>query len=153
MVIRHVVEEDLNKILELNNSEAKWVGLIEKNFLQNFLNIRHFYIEENSKMRGFLMAMKPMDDYWSKNFLWFRDRYNDFVYIDRIIVNPVYRRKGIGSKLYQHLVVVGNSPLVCEVAIKPFNEESILFHEKLGFKSVGEFSANGKKLNRMYKLD
>jgi len=33
------------------------------------------------------------------------------------------------------------------------NRRSIGFHERFGFQGMGEFSADGEKVCRMYKLD
>ena len=54
---------------------------------------------------------------------------------------------GLGTFLYKKIVDLNkndNIKICAEVNIKPFNEESVNFHEKMGFKGVfeKEFSAN-----------
>lgn len=153
MLIRRPTEKDLCFLTRCNNSEAKWVGVEEPSFFENYMNLPYFMVaEEDGKQAGFLLAMGPEVDYDSKNFLWFRERMKDFAYVDRVIINPEFRRKGIASALYKELFArTPNIPTVCEVAIKPDeNSESIPFHEGFSFLGIGEFSANGKKLCTMY---
>jgi len=155
MMIRAAGKKDLSAIIRLNNCEAGWVGVKGNAFFETCLNIPFFYvIEEQGKISGFLMAMSQSCDYGSKNFLWFKDRYKRFYYVDRVIIDHKERGKGLGTALYHELLKNRNSvPVVAEVSIDPLNATSIRFHEKLGFKEVGIFSADGKKICRMYKLD
>lgn len=151
--IRHVKESDLDIVLELSNNESKWVGLEEKEFFEEYIDLPNFLIVENldKQLAGFIMGIESSFEYTkSKNFLWFKERYNDFVYIDRVVIDPKFRINGIASNLYDYLHKKNKKSLTCEVAISPRNEESIIFHEKLGFKKVGEFSSIPPKMCEMY---
>ncbi|HEY7628297.1 MAG TPA: GNAT family N-acetyltransferase, partial [Ilumatobacteraceae bacterium] len=77
---------------------------------------------------------------------WFSRNYDDFVYLDRIAVDPAYRRLGIGRAFYSHVVdrFTGVYPhLLCEVNIRPRNEPSLLFHHSIGFREVGQQDTDG----------
>ena len=154
MNIRRAQDKDLPKILELNNIESKWVGKKEISFFQRYMNIPFFsVIEDTSKVVGFLMAMDHDTDYDSINFLWFKNKFKKYYYIDRVIVDESMRGKGVASLLYKEVInKKGNMPLVAEVAIEPPNEGSVKFHDKVGFKEVGTLTSDGKKV-RMYYLD
>lgn len=156
MQIRTVQPGDLARILEINNSESKWVGQEELSFFQQYIGIAAFNVaHNNSDILGFLMAMDEKTKYdESKNFLWFCDRIPRFLYVDRVVVDSTMRNQGIGGALYQELIAKRHGwPIVCEVAIDPPNPGSVRFHERFGFRGMGEFSADGKKMCRMYKLD
>lgn len=153
MRIRRSTREDLCFLTRCNNSEAKWVGAKEPVWFEKYMDLPHFMVAEvDGKQAGFLMAMGPEVDYDSGNFLWFRERLQDFTYVDRVIVNPEFRRRGIATGLYRELFArTPHIPTVCEVAIKPDeNSESIPFHEGLGFSARALFSADCKKVCRMY---
>jgi predicted GNAT superfamily acetyltransferase len=152
LTIRRPSDKDLCFLTRCNNSEAKWVGVEEPSFFEKYMDLPNFNVAEmNGEPAGFLMAMGPKVDYDSKNFLWFRDRIPNFVYIDRVIIDEKFRRKGIATAMYEDLFHKNlNVPMVCEVAISPSNSDSIPFHEGLGFGSIGKFSANGIKLCTMY---
>lgn len=99
-------------------------------------------IPEHSNLAGFLVAMSPEVDYWSDNFKWFVDRGDDFVYIDRIAVSPWFRKRGIAARLYADVErwarAHGAARLTCEVNVRPRNEPSLAFHERMGFSSLEE---------------
>jgi predicted GNAT superfamily acetyltransferase len=154
MNIRRAQDKDLPRILELNNIESKWVGEKEISFFQKYLNIPFFsIIEDTDKVVGFLMAMDHDTDYDSINFLWFKNKFKKYYYIDRVIVDESMRGKGVASLLYKEVInKKGNMPLVAEVAIEPPNEGSVKFHDKVGFKEVGTLTSECKKV-RMYYLD
>ncbi len=94
-----------------------------------------------------LIAFDQGADYDSPNFLWFRDRFERFVYIDRIVVAPHARGRGLARNLYQHLFdrarQAGHDRIACEVNSTPPNPGSDAFHEALGFIEVGAGSIGG----------
>jgi predicted GNAT superfamily acetyltransferase len=88
--------------------------------------------------------------YDSPNFLWFRERFPRFVYIDRVAVNASRRGAGLARQLYEAAFAAaraaGHTVIVCEVNYDPPNPASDAFHEKLGFEEVGRvhLAARGK---------
>lgn len=92
---------------------------------------------------GFLNAMSPDVEYESGNFLWFRERYlEDFLYIDRVAVDAAHQRRGIGQHLYRNVeryaLEQGFARLACEVNVRPRNEPSLAFHQRMGFRTLEE---------------
>ncbi len=89
---------------------------------------------------GFLICLRPDTAYASPNFRWLNERFDDFLYIDRVAVAPLYHRKGVASALYTDAAAQappGLRMLACEVNLRPRNSESIRFHERQGFEPVG----------------
>ena len=86
-----------------------------------------------------LMCMDA--DYDSPNFLWFRQRYERFVYVDRVVTAGAARGRGLAGRLYRELVErargAGHERIVCEVNADPPNPGSEAFHRKFGFRPVG----------------
>jgi predicted GNAT superfamily acetyltransferase len=93
---------------------------------------------------AFLIAFDQDADYASANFLWFRERYERFVYVDRVVTSPLARGKGYAKALYadlfQRVKEAGHSRIVCEVNLIPPNPASDAFHAALGFSEVGRAS-------------
>ena len=93
---------------------------------------------------GFLLVFGPQANYDSPNFLWFKARYQDFLYVDRIVISESFRGHHLASTFYEQLdsiaIARGITHVVCEVDIDPPNPASLRFHEKLGFVEVGKQS-------------
>ena len=91
---------------------------------------------------AFLFAFDQDADYDSPNFLWFRQTYDRFVYVDRVAVSDLHRRKGLAGALYDALFTAaraaGHDRVVCEVNSAPPNPGSDAFHAARGFRMVGE---------------
>ena len=48
---------------------------------------------------AFLLAFAPRADYDSPNYRWFDARYDDFLYVDRVVVSSRMHRAGLGRLL------------------------------------------------------
>ena len=98
------------------------------------------------ELLGFVFCFVDGAAYESENFLWFCKRHDSFAYIDRVIVGPEARGKGVGAALYRAVIdAIGKSKgvLTCEVNTDPPNPASIRFHEGLGFEAVGSATTSG----------
>lgn len=98
---------------------------------------------------AFVIAFDEGAAYDSPNFLWFRDRFERFVYVDRIVVADGARGRGIARALYGEVFAAaasgGRARVVCEVNLVPPNPGSDAFHAALGFAEAGRGSpAPGK---------
>lgn len=106
-----------------------------------------FYARRAGNVLAFLMAFDQDADYDSPNYLWFRERYSRFVYIDRIVVAPAMRKRGVAHRLYGDLFQVAREAshhrVVCEVNSDPTNPASDAFHAALGFVEVGHAVIHG----------
>ena len=150
--IRDALKDNLNDLLKLNQSNLPHVGSISMSEMVHLHRQAVYFrvAEFEGQTAGFLIAFDPQADYNSLNFQWFKKRYGVFVYIDRIVVVPDARRKGIAFSLYQnleHFAAQRNIPLMaCEYNLQPKNEISRRFHQKYGFKEVGtQKTEHGKK--------
>ena len=105
---------------------------------------------------GFLLVFGPEADYDSPNFLWFKMRYDDFLYVDRVVVSEGFRGRHLASLFYDqlemHAVARGVSQVVCEVNIDPPNPASLRFHEKRGFVEAGQQSIPAGNKNGHQKI-
>lgn len=105
-------------------------------------------VRRNGAPAGFLVAFRPGLDYASPNYRWFCDRLDNFLYIDRVVVDPALRRAGVGSALYRaaaEVAATAGVPLTCEVNEYPPNEGSLAFHQRFGFRIIGRQETDGGK--------
>jgi len=95
---------------------------------------------------GVLTVIPAGTDHYSLNYKWFAARYDDFLYVDRIMVDDAARGLGVGKALYADLFgfAAGRTTRVtCEVNSRPPNPVSMGFHRALGFEPVGEQETEG----------
>tara|TARA_Y100001970_G_scaffold252289_1_gene325953 strand:+ start:1446 stop:1940 length:495 start_codon:yes stop_codon:yes gene_type:complete len=141
--IKSVTDSDLDFVLSLNQKSLSAVSHSNLERMKHFLNISSYFkiMHINDIPVGFIIGLLPGKDYTSENYVWFNERYNSFVYVDRIIIEKTYRNSGLGFYVYDHLAKYFRNKvenILCEVNIKPYNEQSINFHKKYGFKNICE---------------
>lgn len=109
-------------ILALNNAHAVELSPLTVAQLEALLD-EAFYAQQIGDGAAFLLAFDQGATYESPNYLWFRRRYREFVYIDRVVVSPPMRGRGYARTLYMNLFAharqEGHSLVVCEVNRDP----------------------------------
>ena len=130
-------------LLALNNSHAIELSLLHADRLAGLV-AQAWYAWRIGHVDAFMLALDEGASYDSPNFLWFRQRYARFVYVDRIVVAPSARGRGLARQLYEALIrrasEAGHERIVCEVNLDPPNPQSDAFHAALGFSEVGSAS-------------
>jgi len=151
LVIHRVSESAYQDILALNQSEVQYTSPmnLERLKLLDSLSSYHRIAMINSQAAGFILVMKDHAAYENDNFNWFSLRYDNFLYIDRIVVGKEYQGCGVGLLLYKDLFSFARQEkikiITCEININPPNERSLVFHHKLGFREVGSQFVDHKK--------
>lgn len=146
--IRDMRSVDLEWALQTNNAAAPHVGELNAERLAALFAASSlaWVAEADGRPAGAMVCFSPGAPYTSKNYLWFERRYMDYLYIDRIFVEPSEAGAGIGRHLYRDLAryVHGRcAMLACEVNERPPNPVSIGFHKACGFEPVGRQSSEG----------
>ncbi|MEL6298526.1 MAG: GNAT family N-acetyltransferase [Pseudomonadota bacterium] len=96
---------------------------------------------DGDTLAGFLICLGEGANYDSLNYDWVSARFDTFAYVDRIAFDAAYRNRGLGDKLYRAALAeipVRHEQLICEVNLAPPNPGSQRFHDRLGFKPIGE---------------
>ena len=153
---REVVEADLDEILSLNNDAVPAVNRLARADLARFAEQARSFLVVDSPgatgngpgIAGFLIGLHgPGVPYESANYAWFCERYDSFVYVDRIVIAASGRGAGVGSVLYTTFAERGRSAgagvMLAEVNLRPRNERSLRFHARHGFVSVGTRETDG----------
>ncbi len=128
-------------LLDLNNAHAVELSLLDLARLEHLV-AEAFAARRVGLADALLITFDQDADYDSPNFLWFRDRYERFVYVDRVVTAPAARGRGLARRLYGDLIeqarAAGHQLIVCEVNADPPNPASEAFHRAFGFEPVGE---------------
>jgi len=142
-------------LLLLNNAHAAETSLLSPERMTQLS--RDSFLACHVGDEAFLLAFDQSADYDSPNFRWFQGQFDRFVYIDRIVVGPKSRGRGLARSLYQTLfaraAAAGHNRVACEVNIAPPNPASDAFHAAMGFAPVGSaILANGKTVRYLVRL-
>ncbi|MCX7042825.1 MAG: GNAT family N-acetyltransferase [Gammaproteobacteria bacterium] len=148
IVIRDVREHELDLVLALNNAAGPGILPMDAGKLRFFWeNADYFRVaEKDGLLAGFLVALSQDAPHDSPNFLWFRDRYPEFLYIDRIVIASTRRGAGVGRVFYgdvQSFAEVRVPCLAAEVFLEGSSHPALLFHGSFGFREVGQHVMEG----------
>lgn len=144
-MIRAMKAADVDWVLRLNQAHETATSVLDMTGLVDLV-CRSSACLVTDDEAGFLIAQDQDCAASSVNFHWFKQRFERFFYVDRVVVADRVAGQGRGRMLYQAVLeMAGDDPIVCEVNLDPPNPGSDAFHKKLGFGEVGRASlANGK---------
>ena len=132
--------DDLRAYLALNRESESMLSPLDEQSLSALIETAYcaWLTPEHDAM---LIALNERSNYDSPNFQWFSDRYDRFVYVDRVVVGESARGRGLARMLYERLFEQAQSdgyPVVCaEIYYDPPNPVSDAFHESMGFEEIG----------------
>jgi len=142
--IRPATEADYDFILRINEENIEVLAPMDRARLLYLIDMPSkvsvaFCGEERA---AFIITMTDsVTKYESENFRWFKEHYDRFLYIDRVVIDAPFRRAGLGRTLYQRIfnyAKENNIPVVtAEIDTIPYNEASLRFHKSMGFEEVG----------------
>lgn len=147
LTIRAFTPDDLDAVHAINQAEVPRVGSETVDALAAIAAeslLAPVAVDANGTIVGFAMVLGPDAAYDSDNYLWFRERYDDFVYLDRVAIPPAHQRRGIGRALYDHVATAAPvarptaTDWTLEVNLRPRNDRSLAFHTAMGFVEVGQ---------------
>jgi predicted GNAT superfamily acetyltransferase len=146
MQIRPLAQLDQDRLLALNNAHAVELSWLDIDRLASMLR-QAWRATGIGDLDAALIAFDQSSGYDGWSFGWFRDRYPRFVYVDRVVVAPSARGRGLARALYADLFAAasaaGQALVTCEVNSDPPNPASDRFHAALGFAPVGSAQPPG----------
>jgi len=153
--IRSMNSSDIDVVWAINQENIPAVGEETVEVLSELLAMSSISLvaEVDNVVVGFCMVLSPETVYRSPNYLYFCERFIDFVYLDRVAVTSSFQGWGIGAALYRKVEQLTDSSLfVLEVNTKPRNEGSLRFHTREGFELLEEVETRpGKVVGFMMK--
>ena len=158
IVIRDVREHELDSVLALNNAAGPAILPLDAARLRQFFEDAEYFrvAERDGGLAGFLIGFGAGSGHDSGNFRWFRERYSQFFYIDRIVVASRRRGGGLGRAFYadvQSYAELRYPQLACEVFLEQGTDPALLFHGSFGFREVGQhlMAAGGPRASMLMK--
>lgn len=150
-----IKDDDLAGVLQLNQ--------LHQHVLSPLTMAELWALRDNSSYhrsvgggKAFIIALDDQSDHPGENFRWFKQRYDSFVYIDRIAIGEPLQRRGLAVALYENLETEarssGRAYLCAEVDLEPPNDASLKFHESFGFECVASGTVRGKVVQYYAKV-
>ena len=155
ITIRAMTASDIEVVWAINQENVPAVGEETVEVLADLLSMSLFSLvaEADNVVVGFCMILGPQTQYRSPNYLYFCERYSDFIYLDRVAVTSAFQGLGLGAAMYREVERLSGSTLFAlEVNTKPRNEGSLRFHTREGFVLLEEVETRpGKMVGFMIK--
>lgn len=154
MDIRGLSPDDIDAMWVINEEGLPGTGQVSPQDLAALLNLASLSLGafDDQTLVGFVVCLPPQTTYASLNYAWFNQRYDAFLYVDRIAVAHEHRNQGVGSALYEQVVSAAQDravPVAAEVNLKPPNPGSVRFHHRFNFVEVGKLD-HGEKAVMMF---
>jgi len=141
--LRSATAADTDAILALNQESVAVLSPLSRERLaqlQGEAAIQRV-IEDRGAVVAFLLAFREGAAYDSPNYRWFANRYERFLYVDRVVVASAARGRGAGALLYcdafEFAATHSVELVTCEYDVEPPNPASERFHARFGFSEVG----------------
>jgi len=148
-MIRDYRPADRAAVLAINEMNIPEVGDMDDTKLDLLLEqaAQFSVVDVDDVVVGIMILLGPGSTYPSPNYRWFSERYDDFLYVDRIALAPEARGQGWGPALYASFAdraAALEAPVMsAEVNTVPRNDRSLRFHEINGFEEVARCQPYG----------
>lgn len=156
VLLRDIADLDVPLVLDLNERNVELLAPLDAARLDQLSTWarRAQVIEVAGQPAGFVITIPAGTDYDSPNYRWFSALYgSSFHYLDRIVFEDRFRRRGLGSVVYDMIEADAATAgrLALEVNAEPPNPASLAFHAARGFAEVGRLGGPGKTVAMLAK--
>lgn len=145
IALRAAIADDLDELVRLNNLAVPAVSPADHDHMRALvaMSAAAWVVDDPAEagLAAFVLLFEPGSDYESPNYRWFVDRFDRFLYVDRVVVAEGHRGDGLGGRLYDAVAAEavrrGAERVTAEVNLEPPNPGSSRFHRRHGFDAVG----------------
>jgi ribosomal protein S18 acetylase RimI-like enzyme len=135
VILRHAEPDDHARVVAV--VDDWWGGRAMADMLPHlfFVHFRDtsFVAEEDGELAGFLCGFRSQT-------------FADEAYVHFVGVNPAFRGRGVGRRLYERFYAAIAPRRVVRCVTSPVNEASVAFHTSLGFeveRVAGDYDGRG----------
>lgn len=154
-LLRPLRQTDVPDVLALNEANVEMLSTMDEAELASVLSLsdRFDVLDVDGAFAGFVVTMRPGTAYDSAYYGWFASTFEQFYYLDRIVLHPDFRRQGFGGFVYDEIEQVAKDygRLCLEVNLVPRNDPSLAFHGGRGFVEIGRYGDEEHLVSLMEK--
>jgi len=150
--------DDALLLMEINNAAVPDIGALDISKAQWLVErvVMPGLALVDGQVAGLVVVLSDSCGYNSDYYRWFTERYENFLYIDRVVVADWARGQGIAKQLYQAIEQAAheqNMAIVADVHSDPPNTPSLNLHRTMGFDVIGTqyFPATKKTASKFMK--
>jgi predicted GNAT superfamily acetyltransferase len=151
-LLRPMTAADHHAVLDLNERHVELLSPLDEARLSALRDVAEnaSVIDADGAFAGFVITFAAGSAYDGENFAWFSERYEEFCYLDRVVIHEDFRRRGLGSAVYDELETSCGRPLFAlEVNLDPPNVASLAFHRARGYTEVGQRLSGGHRVSML----
>lgn len=110
---------------------------------------------EGERLQGFMLGISAGKGGDNFGYQWFMARFDDFLFVDRVIVNHVDRGCGVATSLYDDAMhwcrQQGIARIVCQIHDRPPNPAARALHLALGFQEIESVMLPSRNIVTMFQ--
>jgi uncharacterized protein len=153
--LRPLRDTDVADVLALNEANVTNLAPLDEARLHELRKVadRFDVLDVDGDFGGFVVTFAPGAAYDSENYRWFTGRHRRFYYLDRIVLHESFRRRRLGTFVYDEIeqVAAPYGLLALEVNLVPRNDASLAFHAGRGYVEVGRLGDEQHLVSMMEK--
>lgn len=149
IILRDARPGDYKEILRMNQESVQYLSPMDEEKLKVLKAESQllWVVELAEELVAFIIAFREGAAYDSINYQWFDKNFDQFLYIDRVVVDISTREIGLGKLIYDAVFEYAKEralgQITAEIDIEPENPISLKFHQNYGFEEVGRQEVAG----------
>jgi predicted GNAT superfamily acetyltransferase len=155
VTLRELSPPDYPSVLAMNSASESMLSPLDYARLAWIVAMQHrsLVAVADQTVVAFALTLPPATAYDSRNYEWFAANLEEFLYVDRVVVDSVARRQGIASLIYDQMETFAAPfrSIVCDVNVIPQNTGSLAFHSRRGYDEIGRLEHSGGHVAAMLR--
>lgn len=139
--LRPLTDDDHADVLALNEQEVHLLAPMDETRLAELHGWAHRFdvVEVDGTFGGFVVVIESGTTYDGDHYAFFSRVYEQFLYLDRVVLATAARGRGVGHAVYDELEADARrlGRMTLEVNVDPPNPPSLAFHARRGYVEVG----------------
>lgn len=157
LTVREIRPGDYPRVIALNLASEAMLSPLDLSRLEWIVSMHHrsVVVESHGAVVAFALSLRRGTAYDSRNYEWFAANLNEFLYLDRIVVDSAARRQGIATLIYDEVEAIA-APfrrMVCDVNLVPPNTASLAFHTRRGYMEMARLTHPRGRVAAMLSKD